>query len=96
MEKKPLKWSKKADIDLDRIAEFYGSEVSPVFSEEALRSIYKAGGSISRSPYGYRAGKKAGTREYVMSRFPFTIVYRVKSSSVEIIRVLHQASRYFN
>ena len=44
----------------------------------------------------YREGKKPGTREYVMRRFPYTLIYRVTAGKLTIVRVLHQAMRHFN
>ena len=37
-----------------------------------------------------------GTREAVMRRFPFTIIFRIESNAVRVVRVLHQAREYFN
>jgi toxin ParE1/3/4 len=43
-----------------------------------------------------RAGRKKGTRELVISRTPFIVVFRVKSRAarIEILRVLHSSRRY--
>jgi plasmid stabilization system protein ParE len=43
----------------------------------------------------YRPGRK-GTRECVMRRFPFILIYRIEPGKVRIVRVLHQARSYFN
>lgn len=41
-----------------------------------------------------RRGRKRGTRELVISHSPFILVYRVKKSEIEVLRVLHGAQRY--
>lgn len=41
-----------------------------------------------------RRGRKRGTRELVISHFPFIVVYRVKRSEIEVLRILHGAQRY--
>jgi hypothetical protein len=41
-------------------------------------------------------GKRHGTREYVMRRFPYIIVFKVQPEKIYVLRVLHQAMRYFN
>jgi toxin ParE1/3/4 len=43
-----------------------------------------------------RAGRKRGTRELVISRTPFVVVYRFKPrlKRVEILRVLHHAQQW--
>jgi hypothetical protein len=42
----------------------------------------------------YRKGE-GSTRECVMRRFPFTLIYRIEPGKVRIVRVLHQARDYF-
>jgi len=41
-----------------------------------------------------RPGRKKGTRELVISRTPFVVVYRAKGPRIEIIRLLHGAQRW--
>lgn len=44
----------------------------------------------------FRPGIRAGTRECVMRRFPYTLVYLSAAREIKIVRVLHQRSEYFN
>jgi len=96
MEQRQLEWSWRSQADRQKIAEFYASEASPFIAEQALLSIKNATNRILKNPLNYRDGKKAGTREYVMRRFPYIVIYRVSDTKVSIVRVLHQAMRYFN
>ena len=96
MEKKPLKWAKRAQIDRQRIAEFYTEEASEIVAYEALETIKSAASKIKANPLAYRTGKRSGTREMVMRRFPYVIVYRILPTRITILRFLHQALRYFN
>ena len=41
-----------------------------------------------------RAGRKQGTRELVISRTPFIVIYRIKDERIEIIRLLHGAQQW--
>jgi toxin ParE1/3/4 len=41
-----------------------------------------------------RLGRKRGTRELVISRTPFVVVYRVKGKRIEVIRLLHSAQQW--
>ena len=51
---------------------------------------------LSEYPKIGRRGRAAGTRELVIARTPFIVVYRVrqKPERVEIIRVLHGAQKW--
>jgi len=91
-----LEWSKRAQADRIKITEFYAAEASPLISIEARQAIGNAAIAAAANPLQYREGKKPGTREYIMRRFPFTLIYRVTARKVTVVRVLHQAMRYFN
>jgi toxin ParE1/3/4 len=40
-----------------------------------------------------RPGRVKGTRELVVNRTPFIVVYRIKGEIVQILRVLHGAQQ---
>ena len=96
MAKKPLEWTRRAQSDRQRIAEFYTEEASPLIAIEALAAIRSAADRVRKTPLAYRTGKRAGTRELVMRRFPYVLIYRIQPNSIVILRVLHQSMRYFN
>ena len=41
-----------------------------------------------------RPGRVKGTRELVVNRTPFIVVYRIKGEIVQILRVLHGAQQW--
>lgn len=41
-----------------------------------------------------RPGRKQGTRELVISRTPFIVVYRLKAKRIELLRVLHGSQQW--
>lgn len=96
MQKKPLEWSKRAGLEVFRITEFYIEEASPLVGHDAAKAIENAGLAIQKNPLQYREGKKRGTREYIVRRFPYIVIYKVTAHKVFILRVLHQAKKYFN
>ena len=50
--------------------------------------------ALKQHPELGRLGRVRGTRELVISRTPFIVVYRVKATRVEILRVLHGAQQW--
>ena len=44
---------------------------------------------LAMSPMMGRAGREPGTREMVINRSPFVLVYRVLRSRIEILHLLH-------
>jgi plasmid stabilization system protein ParE len=93
--KKRLDWSRRAQADIERIVAYYAESASSSVAKMARNAIQTAADRLVSLPVLYREGK-GSTREYVMRRFPYVIVYRSLSREVRIVRVLHQAGRYFN
>jgi toxin ParE1/3/4 len=48
--------------------------------------------ALQRYPQMGRKGRVAGTRELVI--YPFVVAYKVKSSAIEVIAVIHGARRW--
>lgn len=49
---------------------------------------------LMQHPQMGRPGRKKGTRELVISRTPFIVVYRVKGTRIEIVRLLHSSQQW--
>jgi len=95
MATKRLEWSKRADNDLDSIIRFYAETASPEVAAMARETILAAAERIAADPVIHRPGKR-GTRECVLRKFPYIVIYRIKPTGRKIVRVLHQARDYFN
>jgi toxin ParE1/3/4 len=49
---------------------------------------------LAQHPRMGREGRVVGTRELVIGGSPFIVVYRVKKTSIEILRLLHGARQW--
>lgn len=49
---------------------------------------------LLRHPEIGRAGRIPGTRELVISRTPFIVVYRLRDKRIELMRLLHGAQQW--
>ena len=49
---------------------------------------------LMQHPQMGRPGRMKGTRELVISRTPFIVVYRVKGKRIEVIRLLHSSQQW--
>jgi plasmid stabilization system protein ParE len=90
-----LDWSRRALADRERIYAYYWNVASERVADAAEEAIVGRARAIARLNLVYRQGK-GGTRECIMRRFPFIIVYRIDPGKLRIVRVLHQAREYFN
>lgn len=91
--KKQLEWSIQASDDL---ADIYDAIVddNPKAAAQVNDFIIKAVVGVMSNPLIGREGIKRNTRELVLSRYPYTVVYRVNAQAIRIVTVLHQSKLY--
>jgi toxin ParE1/3/4 len=63
----------------------------PSFAQSTILEIYQTALTLRSIPYRGRAGREEGTRELVLPRLPYILVYRVKEKDVEILHIYHGA-----
>lgn len=91
--KKPLEWSRRAAEQLLEI-ENYIAQDDPMVAASVVDRIIATTAKLSVFPLAGRAGRLRGTRELVTTHYPYTIIYRVRRATVQIIRVVHQARKF--
>jgi toxin ParE1/3/4 len=88
-----VRWTPAAADDLENIAN-YLFEKTPERAADLIREIYRTSLRLKEFPQRGREGKKKGTRELVIASLPYTLVYRVRSESVTILRLLHGSQEW--
>jgi toxin ParE1/3/4 len=88
-----LRWTEDAATDLERITD-YLFENTPRNAAELVRSLYSAPSALLNFPHRGRPGKKAATRELVLSPLPYIIIYRVTGDIIHVLRILHGAQKW--
>lgn len=91
--KKQLEWSRRAAEQLLEI-ENYIAQDDPIVAAAVVDRIFATAARLSVFPLAGRAGRLRGTRELVITRYPYTIIYRVRRTIVQIIRVVLQARKF--
>jgi len=82
-----------AIADLDS-AYAYAADDNPPAATRLIDRIDRAVQVLRQHPTAGRAGRVAGTRELVVTGTPFVIPYRVRSSTLEILAVIHGARKW--
>jgi toxin ParE1/3/4 len=85
-----VKWLAKALVNLTDEADYIAKESPPnakAFFTHVLASVEQ----LKEYPHLGRAGRVTGTRELVISHYPYIVPYRIKNGIVEILRVFHTA-----
>ncbi|MFN5445781.1 MAG: type II toxin-antitoxin system RelE/ParE family toxin [bacterium] len=85
-----VKWLAKALANLTDEADYIAKE-SPASAKAFFMHVLASVEQLKEHPHLGRAGRVAGTRELVITHYPHIVPYRIKSGSVEILRVFHTA-----
>ena len=90
-----LRWTRPALADLIE-AQSYITSDDPQAACLVAQRVWDAASRLRNSPNIGRIGHVAGTLEWVVTRTPYLIVYRIKNDTVEIIRIWHMKRDWRN
>jgi toxin ParE1/3/4 len=83
-------WGHRAKRDLVELIAYIAENNSHAADRVAAR-ILRSAQLLSRFPRSGRTGRVSGTRERVVRRTPYILVYQIASARVRILRVYHGA-----
>jgi addiction module RelE/StbE family toxin len=85
-----LRWTPAAADDLESIRDYLAQHL-PALAQSTILEIYQTIGTLRDLPYRGRPGREEGTRELVMPRLPYIVIYRTKDNDVELLHIYHGA-----
>lgn len=74
-----------------RAAYAYYAERDPAAPDRVIGVILHAANGLAQFPLLGRAGAVPGTRERIVSRYPYRIVYHIVNETIEVLRIIHTA-----
>ncbi len=89
-----IEWSAHAVADLKHISEYIEADRSLELANLISRTIYDTIQTLTAMPNCGRTGRLSGTRELLVQRLPYVVVYRVQSDRVQVLNVVHAAQRW--
>ena len=81
-------WTESAISDLNSIHEYIKRE-NPEAAQRVAASNIDAVDLLIGNPEIGRPGRVSGTRELLISEYPYIIPYRIRGDWIELLRVLH-------
>ena len=91
--KKQLEWSKRSAQDLLEIEDYIARD-NQVAADAVVAHIKQRALLLESDPLLGKRRPTSSHRELVLTRFPFTIVYRVRGNSILVSRILHQRQQF--
>ena len=86
-------WTRRAIRDIENIHR-YLAQTNIEAARATVSAIRKATQPLTYHAFIGRLGRREGTRELVVLKTSFIVVYRVQENTVQIVRVLHGAQKY--
>ena len=88
-----VRWTRRALREQDEAFEWIVAEHRAA-AAEVIDRIRAASRLLGEQPRIGRPGRVPGTRELVVNRTPYVLVYRVAAETVDILAVMHQARNW--
>lgn len=85
-----VRWDPKAVERLEAIGSYIAQD-SPAAAERIVERIFDAVDRLADQPLQGRPGRITGTRELVIPRSPYIVIYRVRDQVVQVLAVQHAA-----
>ena len=89
-----LRWTSRAERDLEEIAAYIGQDNPAAAVRVILELIDQVESRLLGQPAMGRPGRVLGTRELVIGGLPYVVPYRLREKDIEILRVLHTSRRW--
>jgi toxin ParE1/3/4 len=88
-----VKWLRRALLNLDYEASYIAQD-NPKAAAEFVLLMRDSALMLGQQPTLDRPGRIPGTRELIVSNFPYILPYRVRNNTVEILRVFHTSRKW--
>ena len=88
-----LIWSRQAVADLEKLRRHIEVH-DPSAASKVATWILEAIRQLEQFPGMGRPGRIAGTRELVVKRTPYLVVYRIGREAVHLLRIFHTRQKW--
>jgi len=88
-----VRWDPKALERLEAEGDYIAQD-SPAAASSVIARIFAAVDGLATYPLKGRQGRVTGTRELVIPRTSYIVVYRVRGQVVEILALQHTAQQW--
>jgi len=90
-----INWLNRTLQNLEAEAAYIAQE-NPKAAGEFVNHTLNSVQQLANHPNMGRAGRVFGTRELVITHYPYIVPYRIKNEIVEVLRVFHTSRKWPN
>lgn len=87
-------WQPQAIEDLGSLKRYIAADNPAAANRVATTIVSLVSKQVGRFPETGRNGRIEGTRELVVPRMPYIVVYRIKADVIDVLAVHHAARRW--
>lgn len=87
-------WTKESRVTLSAIYDYISKDSELPAEKVIFHIINTVDNTVKNFPHIGRIGRIFGTREYIISEYPYVVIYAVKKQAVYVIRVMHSSMKY--
>ena len=87
-------WTEPVLDQLDRAYDYIALTNSETVAERVVRRIVDAVQQLDQFPMFGRTGRVTDTRELVIPRTPFIVVYKIVNAQIVVLAIYHGAQRW--
>ncbi|MDP2793650.1 MAG: type II toxin-antitoxin system RelE/ParE family toxin [Sulfurisoma sp.] len=91
---KRLDWTSRAEREYLQALVFIATESGARNATLVMQRVERAESLLAAQPEIGTPGRRSGTREYPVAHTGHTLVYRITSRRIQILRFLHQRMDY--
>ena len=91
--KKQLDYSARFIANMEAIRDYIALD-NPAAANRVLQTVLSSAEELIDFPLLGHAGQRAETRELVLSKYPYTLVYRLTANKVRIVAMIHQSRKH--
>jgi addiction module RelE/StbE family toxin len=91
--KRLLEYAIAAGEDLESIQRYIEAE-NPKAAARVIENIMTAADSLTDFPLLGKPWRRAGTRKLVLTKYPYSIIYRLTPVKVLVLTIAHQSRKH--
>ena len=91
--KRQLEFSARSLANME-VIKLHITADNPAAAIKVIQSVLSASEELIDFPMLGHTGQRTGTRELVLPKYPYTIIYHLTLKKIHIVAVAHQSQQY--